>query len=124
MTSSDASIWPRAKEFIKKELDNDQVFNIWFGPLKFVSSKEDSITLEVQNKLFQEMLLDRYATILNSSVAKACGRDMKVEFVLKESGDTAQQPGRDAPKAESKPFAYCSEYSSAYNTPRKPPYVP
>jgi len=105
MTNNDASVWPRAKEFIKKDLDNDQVFNIWFGPVKFSSSTENSVILEVQNKLFQEMLLDRYAKLLNSSIAKACGKDMKVEFVLKEAGDAPkQQAGKDAPKPEGKPF--------------------
>ena len=105
MTSGDASIWPRAKEFIRKELDNDQAFNIWFGPIKFLSSKDDSISLEVQNKLFQEMLLDRYAKILNSGVEKACGKEMRVEFILKESGDDAKQtPARDAARPEAKPF--------------------
>jgi chromosomal replication initiator protein len=101
MPNSDPSIWLRTREFIKKELDNDQAFNIWFGPVNMVSSKEDSVVLEVENKLFQEMLLDRYEKLLNSSVAKACGKEMRVEFVLKSSADAAKQPGA---KEAGKPF--------------------
>jgi len=105
MTTSDASSWLRAREFIKKELDNDQVFNIWFGPVKLVSSKKDSVVLEVQNKIFQEMLLDRYAKLLNSSIAKACGKEMSIEFVLKESDEAPKQPpGEGAHKPGGKPF--------------------
>lgn len=105
MTNNDPSIWLRAREFIKKELDNDQIFNIWFGPITFVSSKEDSVVLEAQNKLFQEMLLDRYVKLINSSIAKACGKEMRVEFVLKESGDTPKpQVFVDTKTAASKPF--------------------
>ncbi|MDP3790472.1 MAG: chromosomal replication initiator protein DnaA [Candidatus Omnitrophota bacterium] len=105
MTSNDSSIWLRAREFIKKDLDNDQVFNIWFGPIRLVSSTESSITLEVQNKLFQEMLLDRYLKIINSSVAKSCGKEMRVEFVLTESSDAPKQAQpQDIPKTPGKPF--------------------
>ncbi len=105
MTPGDPSIWLRARELIKKELDNDQVFNIWFGPIGFASSSEDSVVLEAQNKLFQEMLLDRYAKLINSSVAKACGKEMRVEFVLKESSDTPKpQPAPDTHKPPVKPF--------------------
>ena len=106
MANSDPSFWLRARELIKKELDNDQIFNIWFGPIKFVSSSEDSVVLEAQNRLFQEMFLDRYTKLINSSVAKACGKEMKIEFVLKESGDAqkTQPASQDAQKNTAKPF--------------------
>ena len=106
MPSNDSSVWLRAREFIKKELDNDQIFNIWFGPITFVSLSEDSIQLEAQNKLFKEMLLDRYAKLISSSVAKSCGKELRVDFTFKESGDTpkAQAPIADAKAATAKPF--------------------
>lgn len=105
MTPADPSVWLRARELIKKELDNDQIFNIWFGPIGFASSSEDSLVLEAQNKLFQEMLLDRYAKLINSSVAKACGKELRVEFVLKEPPDTPRlQPAQDIHKPPVKPF--------------------
>jgi len=105
MANSDPSIWLRAIEFIKKDLDNDQVFNIWFGPIRFVSSAEDTVVLEVQDSLFREMLLSRYLKIINSSVAKSCGKEMRVEFVLKELLDEAKsQPAQDQQKGLGKPF--------------------
>ncbi|OGX01288.1 MAG: chromosomal replication initiation protein DnaA [Omnitrophica bacterium RIFCSPLOWO2_02_FULL_45_16] len=108
MTANDLSVWLRAREFIKKELDNDHVFSIWFGSIRLVSSTEDSVTLEVQNKFFKDMLLDRYTKLINSSIAKSCGKEMRVEFALKEtSADAAAKPPLDhdaKEKAQAKPF--------------------
>ncbi|MBI5124362.1 MAG: chromosomal replication initiator protein DnaA [Candidatus Omnitrophica bacterium] len=111
MATGDPSIWLRARELIKKELDNDQVFNIWFGSISFISSTEDSVTLEVQNKFFKEMLLDRYMKILNYNIAKSCGKEMAVEFSLKEYGEIASLPsvarndrGTETQKTQTKPF--------------------
>ena len=108
MASNDPSVWLRARGFIKKELDNDQVFAIWFGHIKFLSSTDDSVTLEIQNKFFQDMLVDRYMKLINSSIAKSCGKEMKVEFTLKElSADTGakQPPGQEnKEKPQTKPF--------------------
>jgi chromosomal replication initiator protein len=51
------------------------------------------------------MLLDRYAKVLQSGVSKAFGKEMNIEFVLKEAADDAKKtPGKEAPKPESKPF--------------------
>src|SRR3989338_792509 len=108
MTANVLSVWLRVREFIKKELDNDHVFSIWFGSIRLVSSTEDSVTLEVQNKFFKDMLLDRYTKLINSSIAKSCGKEMRVEFALKEtSADVAAKPPLDhdaKEKAQAKPF--------------------
>ena len=108
MASNDPSLWLRARELIKKELDNDQAFNIWFGPVNFHSISEDTLTLEIPNKLFQDILLDRYISILNTNIAKSCGKEMKVEFVMSKSSDDAVAAGaQDAgskEKSQSKAF--------------------
>ncbi|MCX5666403.1 MAG: chromosomal replication initiator protein DnaA [Candidatus Omnitrophica bacterium] len=108
MASNDPSVWLRARELIKKELDNDQAFNIWFGPVNFHSISEGTLTLAIPNKLFQDILLDRYTAVLNSSVAKSCGKEMRVEFYMQESPDDvgARQPNDAAAKekAQSKTF--------------------
>jgi chromosomal replication initiator protein len=104
MTNTEPSAWLKARELIKKELANDQVFDIWFGPIRCASLKDDSITLEVQNNLFREMLLDRYAKLLNSSLEKACGGKVRVEFALKESSDAAKAPAGTDARSQPKPF--------------------
>ena len=108
MTSNDSSAWLKARELIKKELDNDQAFNIWFGPVNFHSVSIETLTLEIPNKLFQDILLDRYAGILHSNVAKSCGKDMKVEFFMRDDNDgpTGKKPdeGSTKEKPQAKTF--------------------
>lgn len=106
MTEYNSSVWSKALEFIKKELDNDQAFNIWFDPIKFASASSDTIILEVPNKFFKGWLLDRYMTLMTSSVAKAAGRELKIDFALKEKGDeeVLQKGKAEEPKKESRLF--------------------
>jgi chromosomal replication initiator protein len=108
MASGDSSVWLRARELIKRELNNDQAFNIWIDPVNFHSVSEDTLILEIPNKLFQDILLDRYTAVLNSNVAKSCGKEMKVEFFMRDSSDgpVPKQPGDTSAKekAQAKTF--------------------
>ena len=105
MTRDDVSVWMKARELIKKELDNDQTFNIWFGPIGFASIKDDSIILEVPNKFFKDWLVEKYRTLLSSCVQKASGRELAVEFVLVEAaGKKAAAPTDEELKKEPKGF--------------------
>src|SRR3989338_11203040 len=102
MAEYDSSVWSKTQEIIKKELNNDQTFNIWFEPIRFVEAAQDAITLEVPNKFFKGWLLDRYMNLINSSIQKASGRDFKISFVLKEPGEeeVLQKPKLEEPKKE------------------------
>ncbi len=97
-----ASLWTSAKEIIKKDLDNEQTFNIWFNPIRFISLGADTITLEVPNKFFKGWLVDRYMKQLNSGIQKATGKELKIEFVLGELVDEPVVPGvkKDEPKKD------------------------
>ena len=85
MADNEQVIWPKALEIIKGELENEQVYGIWFKPIKPVSLKDGTITLEVPNKFFKSWLLDRHMELLSAALCKACGSDLKVEFVLGET---------------------------------------
>lgn len=101
VTEQELSVaWLKAQEIIKKELDNDQTYTIWFAPIRFVSASPDTITLEVPNNFFRGWLIERYMTNLHQGVSKAFGKDFSIEFVLHESGG-AQAP-RPASTEESK----------------------
>jgi len=96
MVVDNVTVWSNAKDIIKRELANDQTFNIWFGPIGFVSLGTDTITLKVPNKFFKGWLVDRYMNQLNSGIQKATGKALKIEFVLGE------MTTEDAPAAASK----------------------
>lgn len=105
MSNSGAAIWAKTLDILKKELDNEQTFNIWFSPIRFVSCTSDKIILEVPNKFSQDWLTNRYMDLLGSSVQKACGAELVIEFIL---GDGSVVPSegetekRDDPKKSTK----------------------
>jgi chromosomal replication initiator protein len=105
MAEYDPGLWAKAAEFVKKELDNEQVFNAWFSPIRFVAASSETVTLEVPNKFFKSWLLERYIKPLSLGIAKAAGRELKIEFVLAESGDeeVLQKP-MEAEQKKEKPF--------------------
>ncbi len=104
MTRDDASVWLKARELIKKDLDNDQTFNVWFGPISFVSIKGESITLEVPNKFIKDWLAEKYYKLLSTNVQKASARDLKVELVIGSGAPVAPESGggEDGGKKEAK----------------------
>ena len=106
-TDLDTTVWIRAQDFIRKELNNDQTFHIWFGPIRCVSIAPDTINLEVPNAFFKGWLLDRYMPILSSSVLKATGKELRIEFSCKEAsidGPSARPSKADDGKKEARAF--------------------
>lgn len=91
---------------MKEGLNNEQAFSIWFEPIRFVTLKDNSIVLEVPNKFFKSWLLDRYMALLASSVQKASGKELNIEFALKEPGDeeVLQKEAKEDPKKETPTF--------------------
>ncbi|HPM42417.1 MAG TPA: chromosomal replication initiator protein DnaA [Candidatus Omnitrophota bacterium] len=87
MQEHDQAVWPRALEHIKAELNNDQTYNVWFSPIKFVGLAQDKITLEVPNKFFKVWLLERYMDLINDCIEKSSGKELGIEFILCETGD-------------------------------------
>jgi len=106
MAEHDLLMWGRAQDIIKKELVNEQTFNIWFGPIKPVSVSDDKIILEVPNKFFKGWLLDRYEKLLISSLERSSGRSLKIEFVFAgtDESDAPQKTKSEEPKKEAKTF--------------------
>ena len=110
MTATDVPVWARAQEILKKELDNEQAFNTWFGPIKCASLSAATIVLEVPNKFFKSWIVDRYMDVLSSAVQKASGTNLKIEFALAEedhaggSQAAQQEAPKKSPKKEGKGF--------------------
>lgn len=107
MAAFDASGWLRAQDIIRNELANEQSFNIWFGPIKFVSLTGDTVTLEVPNKFFRDWLLGRYMGLISSGILKSAGKEFKIEFLLNETVDVdiaVKETKQDTQKKEPKSF--------------------
>ena len=108
MADRDVSVWIKAKDIIIKDLGNEQAYNTWFGAIRFVSLTFDTITLGVANKFVRDWLVDHYIQLINSSLQKACGKELKVEFTFGEGVDHAVDGAPvaidDDPKKDGKPF--------------------
>ncbi len=103
MAEQDSQVWSRAQDIIKKDRSNDQSFNTWFAPIKFVSLSDNKIILEVPNKFFKEWLVSHYMALIDTSVQRASGKDLKVEFIFGEidiAGVLRRTPPREEPKKE------------------------
>jgi len=106
MTQSDNPLWSKAKDIIKKELNNERTFDIWFNPIHFVSLEADLITLEVPNKFFKGWLVDRYMDVIHSSLLKASGKDLRIEFSLMETGNETEVLQKAPPEGQKKEKAF------------------
>ncbi|MFA6610440.1 MAG: chromosomal replication initiator protein DnaA [Candidatus Omnitrophota bacterium] len=106
MAEKDPSVWLKAQDILRKELDNEQTFNIWFAPIKYVVSTDNTLTLEVPNKFFRDWLLGRYMELINTSILKSFGAPLKIDFLLKEAGveGTIAAPDKRDVKKEAKTF--------------------
>jgi len=104
MPKFDASVWSRTCEIIKTELNNDRTFSIWFDPIKFLSIEADVINLQVPNKFFKDFIAERYTAILNTSIQKASGRDLKIEFALAQPNVAPEVKKEDPQKKDRATF--------------------
>ena len=75
-------IWARALDHIKKEVDNDQTYQVWFAPIRCVSLDTGRITLEVANNFVKKWLLDRYMPVIRTGLERSSGKELAIEFVL------------------------------------------
>ncbi len=87
MDQNGLGVWSTALEIIKEQLDNEQAFNTWFGPVNLISATNGSVTLEVPNKFFKSWLVDRYMPLIKEALDKAGGKSIQIEFNVKEEGD-------------------------------------
>lgn len=107
MSNSATAIWARALDIIRKDLGNEQTFNIWFSPIRCHSCTPEKIVLEVPNKFSQDWISNKYKELLHSGIHKACGSKISIEFILNEEGTPALSPNspkKDEPKKDSKSF--------------------
>jgi chromosomal replication initiator protein len=88
MQGSAEKIWGAAREHLRSMLSND-IYNLWFAPLRASSQENNSITLEVANDFCEVWLKDNYMGLLQDVIALASGRQLQVKFKVGAGGGTA-----------------------------------
>lgn len=80
------NIWVAAQQFLRAMLNNGEIYNLWFAPLKASAIEGDSVTLEVANEFSEFWLKDNYLDLLRDVLSRAAGRPMEVTFQVAGPG--------------------------------------
>ena len=79
-------IWSRAVKKLKSML-NDDVFKLWFAPIKPSQVENGTLILEVANDFCEVWLKDNYHQLLEEVVEDASGQRLQVSYQCKSSSE-------------------------------------
>ena len=108
-------IWKNALVSMKDNI-NQQTYQTWLEPIRFIKVDEGSIILGVPNKFFKNWVEEHYAEVISESIARTCKKKLSVAFVIsqdearisdkitKEGGGGIPAP--EAPKKHRFPFSF------------------
>jgi chromosomal replication initiator protein len=80
MQPSAEKMWTGAQEFLRAMLNNGEIYNLWFAPLRASALEGDCITLDVANEFSELWLKDNYLDLLRNVLSRAGNRPMNVSF--------------------------------------------
>src|SRR6185503_20133248 len=80
MQASAEKIWVSAQQFLRSMLNNSEIYNLWFAPIRATMLEGDLITLRVANEFCEVWLKDNYLDLLREVLALASGRSLDVIF--------------------------------------------
>lgn len=86
MKSSTAEIWSAAQEVLRSIL-NQEIYSLWFSPIRAVNLDDDCITLEVANDFCEVWLKDNYLGLIQDVLSQSSGRHLKVKFQVADTDD-------------------------------------
>ena len=92
MQESAEKLWPAAQEFLRAMLNNSEIYNLWFAPLRASQIDGDTITLDVANEFSEVWLKDNYLDLLRNVLSQASARPMTVKFRVTNSSVTLGRP--------------------------------
>ena len=75
--------WEKCLSLIKDKV-NDQQYKTWFKPIELVKISSSTISLRVPSKFFYEWLEEHYLELIDESIKKVIGKNLKIEYVVSE----------------------------------------
>ncbi len=75
--------WEKVIDLLKNEIEDDS-FDTWLSPIRFIGKDEDSIYLKVPNRFFKEALENKLGEKIRSALKKVSGENLKVRFLYQE----------------------------------------
>jgi chromosomal replication initiator protein len=83
-------IWNKSLSKIEQKV-GDRVFDLWFKPIKIISLKEQTITLEIPNRFYREWIEDTYPNLIKESLEAVIGYTAILKFKIEEQQDISQK---------------------------------
>src|SRR5437867_5561349 len=114
MQASAENTWASAQQFLRTMLNNSEIYNLWFAPLRASTREGDAITLEVANEFCEVWLKDNYLDLLREVLSRASGQPMDVTFhVTSPSGMAKSMASPETDAAAQKDEGAASERNLA-----------
>ena len=85
-------VWGNCLQTIKNHV-SAQSFKTWFEPIKPLRLENESLTIQVPNKIFYEWLEDHFVTLLKSTIRKELGEKAKLEYQIPINKSTTPNNG-------------------------------
>ncbi|HXI49898.1 MAG TPA: chromosomal replication initiator protein DnaA [Candidatus Saccharimonadales bacterium] len=95
------AIWAAAQQFLRSMLNNSEIFNLWFAPVRARALEGELLTLEVANEFCEVWLKDNYLDLLQEVLGLASGRSLDVAFCVSAPGGLSR-PGEHAAESPGK----------------------
>jgi chromosomal replication initiator protein len=72
-------VWGAAQQTLRSLLSQD-IFELWFLPIKAISLQADLLLLEVSNDFCEIWLRENYAELMRDALVQASGRELQIKF--------------------------------------------
>ena len=100
MVDNPNAIWERTLDSLKKSI-NQQTYQTWLEPIRFIETNEKSIVLSVPNKFFKNWVEEHYSGVIISTLENVCNKKFSIEFVvIPDDGSARKEIGEEAGKVK------------------------
>ncbi len=100
------TVWDDCLRIIEQIIDPHK-FDMWFKPLKAVSFKDSTLTLEVPTNFFREYLEDTYLDLIKKTMHRVIGADARLFYQVRpvSSQPAMQYPAQETSVPVNKPVS-------------------
>lgn len=92
-------IWSKALEIIREEV-SEVSFNTWFDPLEPGKIINNQFYLIVQTDFFKDILMNRYASLIQNAVKQVTTVEYKIVFIIPGEGGMIEEEVKEKPQSQ------------------------
>jgi len=83
-------IWNKSLLKIEGKVENN-VFELWFKPIKLSQLKDQTATIEIPNRFFKEWIEDSYPNLIKESMETVLGYNITLRYKIEDKQDNTQK---------------------------------